>query len=107
MNDCGLPANVGSMEGLGVTRPLPRGEVMARGVINGLPVELVRYTEGELRVRDQQWQYEVDRERDTARGERCHRMNLELDLRRLLDGEPTICDFEIVEELRQRLTPND
>lgn len=39
--------------------------------------------------------------RDSARG-----LNLELDLRRLLDGEPTICEFEIVEEIRRRLTPN-
>ena len=90
--------------GMSVTHALPRGEVMARGVINGLPVELIRYTEEELRVRDRQWQYEVDRERDTARSERCHRMNLELDLRRLLDGEPTICEFEIVGEIKRRLT---
>lgn len=44
----------------------------------------------------------VTAERETARG-----LNLELDLRRLLEGEPTICEFEIVDEIRRRLTPND
>ena len=43
----------------------------------------------------------VTAERETARG-----LNLELDLRRLLEGEPTICEFEIVDEIRRRLTPN-
>lgn len=89
-----------------VPRPLPTGEVMASGDVNGLRVEVVRYTEAEIRVRDKQWQYDVQRERDAATRERCHRMNLELDLRRLLDGEPTLNSFDVVEELGQRLTPN-
>ena len=89
--------------GLGDMRPLPRGEVMATGVINGMSVDLVRYTEEEIRTRDRQWQYEVQRERDAATQAHCRFMNLELDLRRLLDGEDTLNGFDVVEELRQRL----
>ena len=98
-----LPWHVASTVGLGDMRPLPRGEVMATGVINGMSVDILRYTEEEIRTRDRQWQYEVQRERDAATQARCRFMNLELDLRRLLDGEDTLNGFDVVEELRQRL----
>jgi len=48
----------GSTVGLGVMRQLPRGEVMASGIINGMRVELVRYTEEDILTRDRQWQYD-------------------------------------------------
>ena len=94
---------------LGVSATLqrmPRGEVMATGVISGVRVELVRYTEQDIKTRDSQWQHELERERTIARQARCRELNLELDLRRVLDGEATLCDFAVVNEVRARLTPD-
>jgi hypothetical protein len=110
MDSNGSPALVGSSESLSVSpllQRMPHGQVMATGVIDGHRVELVRYTEEDIKNRDAQWKYELERERSIAREARCRMANIELDLRRVLDGEPTLCDFAIVEEIRQRLTDND
>lgn len=105
MSNEDLPANVGSNDGLSVLlQRLPRGQVMATGNINGVAVQLVRYTEEDIRNRDAQWKYELERERELARQARCRMANLEMDLRRTLDGDRTLCDFAIVNEVRERLT---
>lgn len=110
MNRTETPGNVPLIDHIGVPDTLqrmPNGQVMATGVINGVRVELVRYTEQEIKTRDSQWQHELERERAIARQLRCRHLNLEFDLRRVLDGESTLCDFAIVNEVRERLTPND
>ena len=76
------PREVGSNAGLGATvRPLPRGEVMATGRVGDLIVELVRYTEHDIRQRDKDWLNDVERERSIATKLRCRMLNLEMDLR--------------------------
>ena len=85
-------------------RPLPRGEVMSTGIVGGVRVELVHYTEQDIRQRDREWQHEVERERSVATQLRCRMMNLEMDLQRVLEGNATLNAFPIVEEIRRRLT---
>ena len=106
MHETDTTAKVASTAELGVSsllQRLPRGEVMATGVVGGIRVELVRYTEEAVKNRDAQWRYELERERAIANEMRCRMFNLEMDLRRVLDGERTLCNFAILDELRQRL----
>lgn len=83
--------------------PFPSGEVIARGTVEGLPVEITRYTALEIANRDCIWQYRVKEALSISQRERIQATNLQLDLQRVLDGERTLCDFPIVAEIRARL----
>lgn len=54
----------------------------------------------ELKQRIREAEYEVKKARDETRWERTRHLNFVLDLGRVLRGEPTICDFPEVEEVR-------
>lgn len=83
--------------------PMPPGEVIATGEVDGVHVEVIRWTRQDLERRDAFWRSQLQRLEATLRAERCSSTNLRFDLRRVLAGEPTLCSFPEVEEVRARL----